>query len=448
LKLKETPIVNADNNVQKKLNLVLTENPILRYVTFSLLYFAQGIPTGITLGAIPAWLAMNHKTPAEIGSFLAVVGIPWSFKIIIAPLMDRFTILSMGRKRPWVIFGQFGLIISFLAIGLVHDPINNMSGLMIAGFFISFFGAIQDVSTDGMAIDVIPVDEQARTNGLMWGSVTIGYSLSMVIGTTLINTLGFSSAIPFLSMAVAVIILAPIFFRERSGEKIMPWTDGEPSEDSKNVQSKSWFEIFKRLFKVVILPASLLMLIIVFIKGALIRIINTSFTILSIQELGWTNSTFTQISSITMVVAGIFGMFVGGILIDSFGEKRMLTIYFSVFILLLIGMGLFENYWVNDTIIFSFSLIFELLATFITIGILAGAMKLCWKTVAASQFTLYMAINNMGRAVGDSLVGTIKEYMSYSKIFLLMTIPIVLIIIVIHFLNFNKHRKSIEKFQI
>lgn len=151
----------------KNINLFLTENPVLRYVTFSVLYFAQGIPTGITLAAIPVWLAMNNKTPAEIGSFIAVMGIPWSFKILIAPLMDRYTILSMGRKRPWVIFGQLGLIISFLAIGFVPDPLNNMKWLMIAGFFINLFEAFQDVATDGMAIEVVPIDEQARANGLM-----------------------------------------------------------------------------------------------------------------------------------------------------------------------------------------------------------------------------------------------------------------------------------------
>ena len=219
------------NEISKK-NLFLTENSVLRYLTFSALYLAQGIPEGITYFAIPAWLAMNDKSPMEIASFVAVIGIPWSFKILIAPLMDRFTILSMGRKRPWVIFGQLGLIVSFLSIGLVEDPLNNLNGLMIAGFFISFFGAFQDVATDGMAIDIVPINEQARANGLMWGSKTIGVSLSLVIGTALINIIGFSAAISSLSIAVAFIMLVPIYFRERPGEKLMPWTKGKPSEES------------------------------------------------------------------------------------------------------------------------------------------------------------------------------------------------------------------------
>ncbi|MFL1012940.1 MFS transporter [Flavisericum labens] len=248
MKAKKTASINKKRKPWKKLNLVLSENSFLRYFNFSALYLAQGAPEGITFYAIPAWLAMNGKTPAEIASFVAVIGIPWSLKLFIAPLMDRFTILSMGRKRPWVIFGQLGLIISFLAIGLVPDPLNNLSGLMMAGFFISFFGAFQDVATDGMAVEIVPNNEKARANGLMWGSKTIGVSITLVVGTSLINLLGFSTAIPFLSLAFAFFILVPICFRERPGEKLMPWTKGKPSADAEKIQLHSWKKIFKRTF--------------------------------------------------------------------------------------------------------------------------------------------------------------------------------------------------------
>ena len=92
----------------------LSENPFLRYFNFSALYVAQGIPEGMTLFGIPAWMAMNGKTPGEIGSFVAIFGLPWSLKIVVAPLMDRFSYLPMGRRRPWVLFGQLGLMIKLL----------------------------------------------------------------------------------------------------------------------------------------------------------------------------------------------------------------------------------------------------------------------------------------------------------------------------------------------
>ena len=116
----------------------LSKNTFLRYFSFSFLYIAQGIPEGMTYFAIPAWMAMNGKTPAEIGAFIGVIGIPWSFKIVVAPLMDRFSFLPMGRRRPWVLFGQLGLIAAFIAIAFVPDPLNNLSLFMAAGFCVSF----------------------------------------------------------------------------------------------------------------------------------------------------------------------------------------------------------------------------------------------------------------------------------------------------------------------
>ncbi len=429
-------------------NRFLSENPIIRYLTFSALYLAQGIPEGITFFAIPAWLAMNNKTPVEIASFVAVIGIPWSFKILIAPLMDRFTILSMGRKRPWVIFGQLGLIVSFLSIGLVHDPLNNLNGLMIAGFCISFFGAFQDVATDGMAIDVVPIDQQARANGLMWGSKTIGTALSLVIGTSLINLLGFTTAISSLSVAVAFIMLIPIFFRERPGEKLMPWTKGEASKDSKSAQLGSWRQIFKSIFKVVILPSTLFMGIASFIIGLMFGLIDTLLPIFTIQELGWTNTSYSQVYSITTVVGGFFGMFVGGALVDFFGDKKMIFIYLVATIIFITGFALLPDLWQNEKIVFVFILLYYLFYTFLTIAMFAASMKLCWQVVAATQFTLFMAVTNMGRAAGSGLVGTFKELMSWDYVLLCTAISPLLTIIFIKLINFKKQRKIIDEFKI
>ncbi len=430
----------------KKYNRFLTENPVLRYLTFSALYLAQGIPEGITFFAIPAWLAMNNKTPMEIASFVAVISIPWSFKILVAPLMDRFTILSMGRKRPWVIFGQLGLIVAFLAIGLVHDPLNNLNGLMIAGFFISFFGAFQDVATDGMVIDVVPINEQARANGLMWGTKIIGTSLSVVIGTALINILGFTTAISSLSIAVAFIILVPIFFRERPGEKIMPWTKGEASKESKKAQLKSWKQIFKSLFKVIILPSTIIMGIASVINGTMYGLIDTLLPIFTIQELGWTNTSFSQVYSITTLVGGFFGMFAGGAIVDFFGDKKMIIIYLIVSIILIGGFALLPDFWQNDKFVFGFILLYYLFYTFLCIAMFAASMKLCWQVVAATQFTLFMALSNMGRAAGSGLVGTLKELMSWEYVLICTAISPLLTIFFIKMINFKKHRKSIDEF--
>lgn len=438
---------NGQEGFFKIHNLFLSENPVLRYFTFAVLYIAQGIPEGITFFAIPAWLAINGKTPIEIASFVAVIGIPWSFKIVAAPLMDRYTILSMGRKRPWVLIGQLGLILSFLGIGLIPDPLNNLNYLMIAGFFISFFGAFQDVATDGMAIDVIPIEQQARANGLMWGSKTIGTALSLVIGTALINTLGFSTAIASMSLATVFIIFVPILFRERPGEKMMPWTEGRPSPDSVKTQPNSWRQIIVNLYKVTILKSSLLMGFAIFIIGTINGLLDTLLPIFTIQELNWTNTTYSEVYSITTVVGGIFGMILGGALVDFFGKVRMMSIYFGLLIVLFLVFAFFPSLWSIVKVVFGFILLYYLIATFLNIAEFATAMHLCWKTIAATQFTLFMASGNIGRAFGSWLVGVLKTSMNWDYVFMITAILPLIAIIVIQFLDFEKHKKSIEKLE-
>src|SRR4029078_1224259 len=122
---------------------VLSEHPILRYISFAILYVGQGIPEGMTIFGIPAWMAMNGKTPAEIGTYGAIIFIPFSFKIIVAPFIERFTYLPMGRRRPWIIFGQLGLAASFMAMSIVPDPLNNIRLLTIVGFCVSTFITFQ-----------------------------------------------------------------------------------------------------------------------------------------------------------------------------------------------------------------------------------------------------------------------------------------------------------------
>ena len=228
----------------------LSENTFLRYFSFIALYVAQGIPEGMAFYGIPAWMAMNGKTPDEIGGFVAAVGLPWSFKLLVAPLMDRFTFLPMGRRRPWVIAGQTGLVLSFIAMSFVPDPLHNMWLFTISGFAVGCFGAFQDVATDGMAVDIVPADQQAKANGLMWGAKIIGTSSSLAVGSWLLANYGFSMAILSLSLVVGLIMLVPLCLRERPGERLLPWTTGQASNETAALQLNSWSVIFRSLFSV------------------------------------------------------------------------------------------------------------------------------------------------------------------------------------------------------
>ena len=82
------------------MSLVLALNPRVRFMTGAMMYFAQGIPQGLLAIAIPAWLAAEGVGPGQIGSYMAVIVLPWVFKLVTGPFMDRYQYLPMGRRRP------------------------------------------------------------------------------------------------------------------------------------------------------------------------------------------------------------------------------------------------------------------------------------------------------------------------------------------------------------
>ena len=119
----------------------LASSERVRFATGSIMYFAQGIPQGLLAISIPVWLASQGVGAGDIASYLAVIVLPWAFKLVTGPLMDRYEYLSMGRRRPWVIGAQLGLTLSLLALMLIENPAEQIGLLMLIGVLINSFAA-------------------------------------------------------------------------------------------------------------------------------------------------------------------------------------------------------------------------------------------------------------------------------------------------------------------
>jgi MFS transporter, PAT family, beta-lactamase induction signal transducer AmpG len=422
----------------------LSGHPILRYFCFSILYVAQGIPEGMTVFGVPAWMAMNGKTPAEIGGYSAIIFIPFSFKIVIAPLIERFAFLPMGRRRPWIIFGQFGIAASFMAMSLLTDPLNNIVWLTVAGFCVSVFITFQDIATDALAIDIVPANQQARANGFMWGAKIMGTAASLAIGTWLLNNYGFFIAIFSLSLTVLCIMLVPLLIRERQGEKILPWTPGKTSSDSAALQLNNWATIFKSVFSVLRLPNSLLLTVGLFIMLTALAFIRTLFPIFTIQELGWTNKEYSEVYAATSLAGGILGMLVGGWLVEKFGKIRMVSIYLILLIILTTIMAFSQPWWHQPFFATGYIALFNLLFVFIAIALFATAMQFCWKKISALQFTLYMTIYNLGQTAGSAIIGPLRNRLSWEYTILSFSVLAVFSLVLVQFIRIKKHLRQLE----
>jgi PAT family beta-lactamase induction signal transducer AmpG len=422
----------------------LAEHTNLRYLSFIALYFSQGIPEGITLFGIPAWMAMNGKSASEIATYGAIVMIPFSLKIFLAPIMERFTFLPMGRRRPWLLFGQFGIFCSLTGLSFVPDPLNNLTLLIAAVICVHVFIMFQDIATDSLVIDIVPIEQQGKANSFMWGSKTVGISISLALGSWLINQYGFSTAIQLMSVSICFIMLLPILLRERQGEKLMPWSSGTTSPVSALLKIDSWGKLFLSFKKVVLLPNTLLVCLIIFISKGALTYIETMLPIFSIQELGWNNLDYSNTYSSTKLVGGVVGMVLGGIILPRFGALRFFQICLLLAGLLTASMGVLKMLWQDAMYVSAFIAIFNLMNTLIIISQLATAMQVCWKRVSALQFTFFMTLANVGMSAGAALLGFIRSHFSWQIIFLIFTVMVIVVAVLIQFLKIITHLQQVD----
>jgi len=400
---------------------------------------------GLLFVGIPAWMAQNHKTPTEIGQFAAACALPWTFKFVVAPLMDRYAYLPMGRKRPWVLFGQLGLIGSLIVMAYVPDPLNNLQLFAGAAFLVSSFGAIQDAAVDGMAVDAIPGEQQARANGFMGGARMIGSSLALAGGSWLMNQYNFTVSTLALAFLIGLMTLVPVVLREDRGEKIFPWTAGVVSPEAQKRQITSWTTILQSLYSLFRLKNSLLVALLMFITMGSYNYFETLLPLFAVNVSGWTNVSYSQAFASADLIGGVSGILLGGVLIERFGKKRMIGLYLVGIMGITTALALLTPYWTDSVFIHSFIIVYRWLNAFAKIGVYAIAMECCSKKVSASQFTFYMTIGAVGSMVGATLIGPIKENFSWQFTMLFFVGLIALAWVVMRLLNIHKLETQITE---
>src|SRR6056300_1629444 len=114
---------------------------------------ASGMPLYLLIQLVPAWLRDSGVSLAEIGLF-ALVGLPYTWKFLWAPLMDRWQ-LPLGLRRGWMLFAQFGLIVSIGSLGTI-DPVTNTGLVATLAVIIAIFSATQDVAIDAYRRQLLP----------------------------------------------------------------------------------------------------------------------------------------------------------------------------------------------------------------------------------------------------------------------------------------------------
>ena len=146
-----------------------------RLAVVTVLGFASGLPLALTGQAMQAWLGAAGLDVATIG-FLSLVGLPYTFKFLWAPLMDRFEVPWLGRRRGWLVLTQLALAVVLAAMAAT-PPASALRAFALLACLVAFVSASQDVVIDAYRTDLLPASERGLGSSLS----VLGYRLAMIV---------------------------------------------------------------------------------------------------------------------------------------------------------------------------------------------------------------------------------------------------------------------------
>lgn len=396
----------------------LTCNPRLRILTLCALYLAQGMPFGFVTITLVTFLKHQGAGVEQIGIITAMTSLPWAFKWAWGPVIDRFGYSAMGKRRPWILFAQTMMAATLLAMVLLPDLATHY--LLIAGmvFLHNIFVSLQDVSTDALAVDLLDERQRGKANGLMYASSYVGTFIGGSAMSAILFGFGFRAAILTQVGCILAIMLLPILLRERPGEKLLPWTRGQAQLRPEEKTPSSARELLGNLVRVFSLrsPASM------GIFSILVRIpvgaMPAIFVVFAVDQPGWTHEAYARINSYA-VIAGFLGSVLGGFLADLVGAKRLAVVTSALVGLLWIAFAGLKPLWINPLFITGFLLLDAFVFETLLVSTFAISMGVAWPRIAATQFTVYMSLQNLSSSLGGRLAGWFDRNISVSATYLI-----------------------------
>ena len=403
----------------KEVGETLVDNYRARVLTLCALYVAQGIPWGFITVTFVTYLAAEGFAAKDLALLLTLGTLPWSLKFFWGPVIDRYQYRPMGRRRPWILIAQSGMILILTLMIFFIDIENDVKTIAYMFLVYNVFTSLQDVSTDALAVDILKPHELEKVNSYMFTSKTLGGMIGGAGLGTIISITGIRGALILQIPILLVIILVPLFMRERPGEILFPWSDEEyvPTNDE-TTQNQNFKEIIGKVKTAFSLKSTQLG-IVLSIFMSLSHFLIPLLPLLFVRELDWSEEKFNATKGGLILVLTMVAYLVGGQLGKMFGGKSVIIYGALTGALVSVAWGMTESLWSSTFyLVFIWSLSTFVMAL-VSINIYSLMMRITWGEVGGTQFTGYMAMMNLSAIIGYQIAGPLSERFDYPTLFLI-----------------------------
>lgn len=423
-KLKENPGTNEVHGKNwRDAMAAYTDRRVLQVLALG---FSSGLPLLLTYSTLSAWLATVGVRRAAIGTF-ALVGIPYSFKFLWAPLMDRIPPpLPLGRRRGWGITVQILLMGAVLSLGLCN-PKHNLPLMAALAVLVAFLSASQDIVIDAWRVEILNKDQQAPGAAMIQSGYRIAMLASGAGGLFIAAYAGWFAAYATMAALLGVGLLVFLFGPEPTVANADLHSVRSGWQAVRHAFATAVIGPFRDFMRRPLWPVILLAIFGYKLGEAMAGVMSTPLYI----SLGFTLPEIATASKIFGFFSIVTGALIGGVVTTRFGIRRSLIL---CGVLQSIGNLFFVLQAIGGHRI-------GYLALCVTAENLTGAMagtalitwlsSLCSPAFTATQFALLSSLASLSRTVVASSGGALSEKMGWVHFFLLTSViglPVLLLL--------------------
>ncbi len=365
----------------------MNRSKVFRYLMFALLYFAQGAVLSYFTALNAIYLLSFDISLGRIGIISGIALTPFVLKIFLGMLSDRVNLLNFGHRKPYIVLGLFIQAVCLMIVPLIN-PGTHFALYGVMAFLVMTGMALYDTTTDGLALDTTPKEEEGTIQGFMVGGRAMGVVvLSSLIGV-LAQTVSWLAAFWVLAGITLVPLVMVFGYQEspRPVEKNFDW---------------SAFSAFK---KWPVIALGLLGALYSLVINAANEIVNPflqgDFGI-DVMTAGF----FTTVWGLGVVV----GSLTGGKLTDRIGQRRAVETALILSLVSIAALSFTSSIPVAWILVFLFGLAFGYYETVY----FAISMEKTDPRIAASMFAILMAIANIGTGIGMPISGILAETVGF-----------------------------------
>jgi PAT family beta-lactamase induction signal transducer AmpG len=368
-----------------------------------LLGFASGLPLALTAGTLQAWLAAENVDIVAIGWF-ALVGQPYTYKFLWAPLMDRYAPPFLGRRRGWLLVTQVLLAVAIVFMGSL-TPASSVWLLGATALAVAFLSASQDIVFDALRADWLEPEERGAGAAVS----VLGYRIAMLVsgaGALILadQWLGWQATYWLIAALMGVGMLATWFVVE-------PEAQGAPPKTLNEAVVRPFADFFTRQGAV-----ALLLLVVLYKLGdAFAGNLTTTFLLrgpgFSLTEVGAINKGFG-------LAATIFGALAGGALMAKMRLYRALLVFGALQAVTNLGFMLLAASGKSYALMVTVIGLENLCGGMGTAAYVALLMALCDRRFSATQYALLSALSAVGRVYVGPVAGYLVAGFGWQLFFL------------------------------